>query len=425
MADKLEDVGFWLPSEFLTEEDILMDNKENFHKYGFSGSNFAALHCFPSQFPYDYGSSLLSSPVESSIGSTETESDEEDSLLTELTRHLKISGTTAPTHNHEKGMVLSSSPQSTLTQVGSWSGRSTVSSSGSPNGPSQVCSPPTTPLGSKNDAWDLIYQAAGQVARLKVNAGDGPSTTAVLSGPKKWLLAPQPLRTSAGSTFRLGQWQQVGGDEMLKQAGCGTWSREVKTRWSYEQELSQHQAGRLGAGTGGWNMNGRGFDPHSCAWPSLQIQQGNQLKPRNLGFREGLYCADGYGYEFGFGSTGGVSGGGGGGGLKKERIGTGVFLPRRYGNINNPSNMSDSRKKPGSSHMLQHPTRAMPELNKIGSGICVAQPQRARNNLGAVTDYETLIARRNAILTGQERRSVGTEPSSMSHEICLPQEWTY
>lgn len=102
-------------------------------------------------------------------------------------------------------MVLSTSPQSTLTQVGSWSGRSTVSSSGSPNGPSQVSSPPTTPLSSKNDAWDLIYQAAGQVARLKVNGGDGPTTAPGLAGHQKWLMTPQPSKTNAGSNFHLGQ----------------------------------------------------------------------------------------------------------------------------------------------------------------------------------------------------------------------------
>lgn len=140
---------------------------------------------------------------------------------------------------------------------------------------------------------------------------------------------------------------------MVKQAGCGMWSREVKTRWSYEQELLQHKVGRIEAGTGGWNVNRRGFNPPSCAWPNPLIHQRNQLQPGNLGFREGMYCSDEYGYRFGFGSsTGGVSGGGGGG-LKKERNGTGVFLPRRYGNINNPSNMSDYRKKPGSLQLDQ------------------------------------------------------------------------
>lgn len=95
MADKLEDAEFWLPSEFLTDEDILMDNKENFSKFAITGSNSNSLgHRFPTEFPYDYsGSSVLSSPVDSSLGSPETESDEEDSLLTELTRQLTLGDT--------------------------------------------------------------------------------------------------------------------------------------------------------------------------------------------------------------------------------------------------------------------------------------------------------------------------------------------
>lgn len=140
---------------------------------------------------------------------------------------------------------------------------------------------------------------------------------------------------------------------MLKQAGCGMWSREVKTRWSYEQELLQHKVGRLEAGTGGWSVNSRGFNPPLTAWPNMQLQQRNQLQPGNLGFREGIYCANGYGYGTGFGSTTGGVSGGSGGGLKKERNGTGVFLPRRYESISNPTNMSDSRKKPGSLQLDQ------------------------------------------------------------------------
>lgn len=63
---------------------------------------------------------------------------------------------------------MSGSPQSTLSGIGSWS------NNGSPTGPSsQVPSPPTTPFGAQNDTWDLIYAAAGQVARLKMNSVDG------------------------------------------------------------------------------------------------------------------------------------------------------------------------------------------------------------------------------------------------------------
>lgn len=65
--------------------------------------------------------------------------------------------------------VLAGSPQSTLSGIGSWSGRSGGSSNGSPNCPSQGPSPPTTPFGNDNNTWALIYAAAGQVARLKMS----------------------------------------------------------------------------------------------------------------------------------------------------------------------------------------------------------------------------------------------------------------
>lgn len=69
---------------------------------------------------------------------------------------------------------MAGSPQSTLSGFGSWSAWSTVSSDGSPNGPSQAPSPPSTPFGGDINTWDLIYAAAGQVARLKMNNhGDG------------------------------------------------------------------------------------------------------------------------------------------------------------------------------------------------------------------------------------------------------------
>ena len=73
---------------------------------------------------------------------------------------------------------LAGSPQSILSGIGSWSGRSGGSGDGSPNGSSRVPSPTTTPFKSTNDAWDVLYAAAGEVARLKmkvfyVNLEDG------------------------------------------------------------------------------------------------------------------------------------------------------------------------------------------------------------------------------------------------------------
>jgi len=67
------------------------------------------------------------------------------------------------------GRGLAGSPQSILSGIGSWSGRSGGSGEGSPNGSSRVPSPTTSPFKASNDAWDVLYAAAGQVARLKMN----------------------------------------------------------------------------------------------------------------------------------------------------------------------------------------------------------------------------------------------------------------
>lgn len=71
--------------------------------------------------------------------------------------------------SQEKARVVSGSPQSTLSGIGSWSGRNGGSSEGSPNGSTRVPSPTTTPFPAGNDAWEVLYEAAGQVARLKMN----------------------------------------------------------------------------------------------------------------------------------------------------------------------------------------------------------------------------------------------------------------
>lgn len=77
MAEELYDGKFWLPPQFLTDDDLLMDfkNKRNDNfSFGFNGNSFGP-------------NSDLSSPVESVTGSTETESDEDD-YLSEVARKL-------------------------------------------------------------------------------------------------------------------------------------------------------------------------------------------------------------------------------------------------------------------------------------------------------------------------------------------------
>lgn len=73
MARELNDLGFWLPSEFLTDDDLLTDFKaDRFNDFSYGLGN---------SFGFN---SDLSSPGELV---TETES-EDDDLVSELTRKL-------------------------------------------------------------------------------------------------------------------------------------------------------------------------------------------------------------------------------------------------------------------------------------------------------------------------------------------------
>ncbi|KAL2546823.1 RING/U-box superfamily protein [Forsythia ovata] len=104
---------------------------------------------------------------------------------------------------------MSGSSQSTLIQVGSWSSRSIGgSNNGSPNSPSLVPSPPTTPFGIKNNKpWDLIYHHSVQVPKHKLNGGDTlpgqPRSLAQLQYPAKNLNAPVFHNTRIAKTGSL------------------------------------------------------------------------------------------------------------------------------------------------------------------------------------------------------------------------------
>ncbi|XP_057475919.1 uncharacterized protein LOC130763910 [Actinidia eriantha] len=413
MADLMDNGEFWLPSEFL-DADVLV-GKENVNKNspitGF-GTNIG----FPTDFPYEFdsysSSSVLSSPVESVVGSTETESDEEDlvaGLTSQLTRsslHERAQKFTSAPQNLEKPWVLSVSPQSTLSAVGSWSGN------GSPNGPSQVPSPPATPLGG-NDAWDLIYAAAGQVARLKMNCGEGPPKGRGLLASPRILTLSNTLHRRLFLFALFIRYEHARKDQMLKQQCSSIWGKPTReglllSQQSQIKQLVSENRGRLFGG-GGFESNGgyiRPLGPAQSAWPPpLQVQrQNNQNQPPPPGH----------------GGSGTRAVFLGGSGVKRECAGTGVFLPRRYGNP------SESRKKPGCSNALL-PARVIHALNKNLDAMA-AQSQadfsaHARYSGAFIPEYDALMARRNALLTQQNRNLLLER--AMNHELCLPQEWTY
>lgn len=81
MAREFDDLGFWLPSEFLTDDDLLTDFKSDRLKTRrFNECSFG----FGNSLPFN---SDLSSPSDMVTSPTETES-EDDDLVSELTRKL-------------------------------------------------------------------------------------------------------------------------------------------------------------------------------------------------------------------------------------------------------------------------------------------------------------------------------------------------
>ncbi|CAH1438560.1 unnamed protein product [Lactuca virosa] len=238
MSDTLADLASWLPSDFLTDEDnfpLLLNNHN------------------PHLFPYEFASS----------SSTESESDEDDiaGVTRRYTRSVSLQERINTPYPFEK-RVFSGSPESTL----NW----TVS------GPTKSYSSPTTPLvQADKHSWDLVYAAAGQVARMKMrmnNVGDN-----------------------------------------------------VFTNRESELFIRQQQFRQRVAGGGGRCGGGRPAGFRQSPWPPLPVenQRLHQL-PNGVIAKPVL------------GGSGGRCGGGTAV-VKRECAGTGVFLPRRY--CNDPEEM--------------------------------------------------------------------------------------
>jgi hypothetical protein len=84
--------------------------------------------------------------------------------------------------------------------------QSTLCGQESPNGPSEVNSPPSSPLEQrKEDSWDLLYEAAGQVMRMRLNHAQTPFTNQSLhgygvSGPQR-KPSPQPVSAPMKNSY--------------------------------------------------------------------------------------------------------------------------------------------------------------------------------------------------------------------------------
>ncbi|KVI12129.1 uncharacterized protein LOC112507081 [Cynara cardunculus var. scolymus] len=378
MAQELADGEFWLPPEFLNDEDILMDflpgkpNSGTRSKQGSSG-----FYGFGSNGP----NSDLSSPVESVMGSTETESDEED-YLGGLTR--KFAGTTLQedfwrsdaslnfeNHLSKSTRVMAGSPQSTLCGC-----KQGGSSRGSPN----CSSPPATaaPVKRNDPSLDLLHAAAGEVARMRMVE---EAAARYYNANKNFLAAQPPRRTPSHSLhyqqLQVAQFQQLRQQQMAKQQ-------------QYLEMIQQHRARSEGG-------NGRPVvAPPLSAWPTpQQSQQQPQTRPPGSGMRAVFL---------------------GNPNTKRESTGTGVFLPRHIGAPTEPL------KKRGCSTVLL-PDRVVQALNLNLEAMEAESKLQSRCNGGPLApDYDAEMIYRSSVLMAQQRRNNHRQQAA---EFRLPQEWTY
>lgn len=404
------DPAFWLPTHFLTDDDFLagVDDKKEQPKSSFD--------LFSNGFGFD-PFSVLDSPV-SSNGTDKDHENDDHELLAELTRQLARSSLRqAQTHHNnlghaptEKPWVFSTSPQSTLTGLGQWSNRSGFTSNGSP---SQVASPPLTPPGSKDEAaWELLYEAAGQVAKLKMSAiaaqlnhhnqhQQQQQNRGLLRSSS--INAKSPQINSFYDFPATNQYQQL-----KRQQGSGG--------PMFCQHHHYHQQSRTcGGGAGG------ALGLPQSAWPPLKAgvqqpqphhnHQNHRQQSVGSGMRAVFLGGPGSGY-------------GPGPAVKRQSTGTGVFLPRRVGTQPEP------RKKPTGCSTVLLPARVVQalklDLDEINNGV--NHNSQSRFGSGFVTDHEVLVARRNALLN-QQRRSMKADGAAtmvgLGHDIRLPSDWTY
>ncbi|KAL6501555.1 hypothetical protein OROGR_026688 [Orobanche gracilis] len=302
MAQDLEDGEFWLPSNFLTDDDLLTDFNTDLLKT--KGSN---------DFAHGFGGSSgsnsdLSSPVDSVMGSTQTGSDEDD-FVVGLTR--KIARTTFQDSNlfsdyKPKEWKPSTSPQSTICACKQES---------SPTRVTRGSSPPE----AQDAGWDLLYTDAEEVARMHMI-----EETTLFRQTKLFAPPPKPIHvavptgkptpnmgfhpTQAQSQAHIAylrmqatHFQQMQMQQMMKR---GVWEH-VKIEPLY-------QNGKMTGETG------RSRDLSMEAWPTLEQsrQQQQQHRQPGSGMRSVLLGKNG---------------------VRKERTGTGVFLPR--------TNPTETRKK--------------------------------------------------------------------------------
>ncbi|KAL6853670.1 hypothetical protein ACP4OV_019699 [Aristida adscensionis] len=295
-----------------------------------------------------------------------------------------------------KAEVMAGSPQSTLCGL-------PASGEDSPNGgASQVSSPPSSPLEKEPaDPLDLLYEAAGQVARLRTNSIPVPKNAPAHRGhpvapPAKKTSPTGPAPKAAGAYHYAPD--HLGSQRRAQAAHFQTLKQQQLLKQQREGQLAAAAAAAWGAGLLGGAPRSTDFAaPHglnSSAWPPLQKPQ-----PHAAGMRAVFLTPPGG---------------------KRECTGTGVFIPRQAGTP------VETKKKPAACSTVLLPARVVQALN-LNIEDLGARPIYPG---GFVLDHDALVSRSNALLASQKRASqlhAAAKPAPLSAdcEVNLPQEWTY
>ncbi|XP_075490134.1 uncharacterized protein LOC142528822 [Primulina tabacum] len=358
MEKELVDGEFWLPSGFLTDDELLTDFRADRFRTK-PGDDFSRGFWCSSGFSSD-----LSSPVESFMGSTETESDEDDfiAFLTRKIAFCALKDSNISSEYHEQGLNLYGSPQSTLC------GCKPGYSRGNPKCVSQVPSPTEVkyPAG-----WDLLYAAAGEVARMRAS-----QEKKSFYSPKAIPFAVPQKNPSTMPCIYANHKRQVQISQKHMQA-----AKKITSGICAQEKLgNQFQYGR--------NVGERRNGLSAAAWPTLQ--QSNQQPP--LVPRSGMRAV----YSGENGAT-------------RERSGTGVFLPRRY-----DTTPPETRKKP---------ERGVHALNLNLETIDIRPQAHFRGISNIKPECGATLKPMSRIRMAQQT-DFYPQPV-MNREVWLPQEWSY
>ncbi|KAF8031972.1 hypothetical protein BT93_D1015 [Corymbia citriodora subsp. variegata] len=403
MLDALDDGEFWLPPQFLADGG---DDDDG---------------CFPAAAEKKgldpgshpccgFGYSGLSSPVESSFGSTETESDEEDFFIADLTRRmagsalggdaLKKPNFSDFSHVYSKGRCLPVSPQSTLCGC--------------------CQAPPPFQASSPPGGWDLLREAAGEAAKMRLHKlqqlhnelEHGTNVPGNYFYPRKIAASPVPPAKNPNSNVNFYPHQSLSYQQMLfdqlkqQQRDSGAWVSQPKAT-QQQQRMVVHQMARddeaIVSTLNGGGRTTLGMSP--SAWPSLQQLQ---RQPQQSGHLQSHILQNGTGMRAVLLRTPPPA-------AKRECAGTGVFLPRRSGSQHEP------RKKPACPTVLV-PAKVVQALNMNLSSRHAHQPGLQARRLAPETDDVWKFPASGPC--AQPRRNLRAQPV-MGHEVRLPQEWTY